>query len=287
MVYRYIIKAYLIFLFLWITYGSSLELSLINDQIQVGEKFTLKIEWIDFDNIDTITILWIESFHIIGQKIENTTRIVQNIQQSHHILTLDLEAPSIWDFIIWPASIKQWNQTFTSKSVSIKVIESIQNVQNKLHWLQQISKKKYIIKHIYILIIWFFGIGIILRLRQRYKKQYIIKYYQSKTKEIYERPSIPLGKINWFEKIPKSDDPLFIEQCDRLLRDYLQHHWGKNIYNLTYQEILQLNSYQSWPLRHNMESLRHAFILLQKWKYAKLSIDHELLIVQIRNLFKN
>lgn len=92
---------------------------------------------------------------------------------------------------------------------------------------------------------------------------------------IHARPDPQPKTINWLEKIPHNDDPLFAENAEHVIRNYLQSIRNTNVYHLTYQELLQLNSHQQGELRVPMESLRHALMILQKARYAKLDLDKQ------------
>jgi hypothetical protein len=110
---------------------------------------------------------------------------------------------------------------------------------------------------------------------RRYIQEKKVLEKHSVVEDIHARPSVELGALDWQSKIPWDDDPLFAENSEHLLRNFLQHIWKTNVYHLTYQELLQLNNHQSGALRVDMEWLRRVLMLLQRARYAKLELDRE------------
>jgi len=107
----------------WVFAETSLELTISESELTLEDSFELEIKInSDFDfKWWEIEIIWLDSFYKISQK--NYSQITNINWKTKQIQTINLwfYPNKVWDFIIWPANIKDWESIIESNTVSVKI----------------------------------------------------------------------------------------------------------------------------------------------------------------------
>ena len=83
---------------------------------------------IDYFELDSIT--WIENFDILRRSSSSSIQIINWVRNTNVNFILSLLPKNSWNFILWPAYIKNWN--IKSNFLNIKIISSQESINNKL-----------------------------------------------------------------------------------------------------------------------------------------------------------
>lgn len=118
----------------WITRVFSFDASLeVNSQeIDINNSFNIivNIKWDNIENIQITNISWLEDFNILRQSesqnsvsqtlIHDWQEVSKNIHS--RVLSLLLQAKQKWNYIIWPVELTNWEETFTTNSLDLKIL---------------------------------------------------------------------------------------------------------------------------------------------------------------------
>lgn len=272
---KFLLLLSLYFCMVVLVFAQSLELSTSEQEVAVGQSFMLTLQAKDIPLLTGITIDGLKDFEVIDMK-----------SLSQDSLSLQLSPKIPGNILIGPAHMKLWSGTIVSNSLQVSIWPSFEQWKEQLKGPQNIEKPIFPWKNIVRMLAAIFGCFLVWKLWMRWNKQAITTPRETIVASIHARPTPELGKQDWLTKIPKQDDPLFAENSEHLIRNYLQRIWNTNVYHLTYQELLQLNNYQTGKLRVDMEALRRALMLLQRARYAKLDLDSQGLEEQMVILFE-
>lgn len=144
------------------------ELSVSNEEVIIDEVFTLKliIKQKNAQMIDSISIDGIDNFIIHWSSKESTN--IQMINDDIFAIIwkeYSISSDKEWIYDIWPATIWQWDQAFTSNSLNIKISDEpgVEKI-----WYEEPEWKSlwfiFIIWLVFLIIIW-----VLLHLSNRFK----------------------------------------------------------------------------------------------------------------------
>lgn len=252
----------------------------INETINLNISIKTDIWW----NIEISEIKWLDNFDIIWQsQSQSSSTQVEIINWKSetktfisHILELTLRPKSKWDFEIWPASIKNWNNEIVTNSIKVKVswdkifiqpnqnINNIQNItpKNNDNYNEIKIKKEDYTPYFLVLIM------IIL--------SFIIYYIIKKNNELIEENKVPEEKVDFEEKeintleYPEINDEKFIEKVDNILKMKISKLLKINIKNETYYEIML-----KYDLKDKKEILEKIIPLFNKLKYSNILVSKQ------------
>lgn len=267
----------------WIN-AQSLELSMSPESFSVGQYAIIRLSWSDIINFDTVRIDGLDQLEVVGQQIASDIQTENGKATTHHLLSLQVWSKKAGTITLGPAHLPISGWTIDSNSLQLTINPESQKLITKLKGIQNI--KKPILERKYMLTLWV-CLGTILVIWYLQMKQSPKVPKQSIIQEIQKRPDVELGRIDRIGRIPTQDDPDVIEKTEQLLRAYLQSLRRTNVYHLTYQELLQLNSHQSGNLRVDMETLRRILMLMQKAKYAKQIIETKEFLNHMKQLLQD
>ncbi len=106
---------------------NNVNISLSESEVNTWDNFTMSIDIStdSQDNIELLGINWIENFDIIWRQEGSKNINLNGDITITHNLNLELISSNSWVYILWPVSIKFWNETISSDSISITVNEFI------------------------------------------------------------------------------------------------------------------------------------------------------------------
>ena len=311
----------LLFIWLFFTFISNIfafdaNLQLDKKETDINDYIKLRVE-INSDEwweIWISNIAWLENFEIISQaqsQSSSTNMVIVNwkteskIKTSHN-LDLTLKAKKKWDFILWPATLKNGNDKITTNSVKIKVSwdnlfvnnnhlnintnqwwtnlnKTKQNIINSgekdIEKYDNVVKKDFynkneILLFIFILFVMLWWLYFLLN-----KNIKIAEDKKVSNKENEERKEeVDFDKKEIEIIYPEINDPNFINKLEQVFKHKLYNKYNiKNIKNKTFDEILDESNDKN-------EDIEKIILLLNKAKYSKIIWDSSVLLNLIRNI---
>ena len=263
-------------------------------------------------------IKWLDNFEIINQSQSqsSSSSIVivdgktERKTQTSHNLDLVLKAKEKWDYILWPAYLKNWKEEIKTNDVKIsvtwdnlfinnnhlqvpkqkntnnnQVLSSTKNENNdidkKIDDYSSIEKKEfwegnflYLFLWVLLsLIIWFYLI-----LKNSFWSNKL------KSNELFvknEKDNINdnVKKINIEVIYPDINDSNFISKINNIFKQKIWKKYGiQNIENKTNEELLNVVSND---VREEIQNLTH---MLNKAKYSNIEWDNEKILELIKNI---
>lgn len=281
-------------------------ISVDRSEMTIEDKFTLTIEISSQDDelewLNEILINWLENFSEVSRSqsqrsytsFSNINWNTETIRNNISLISLWLAPKSIWDFIIWPVSLKwEWEEEeYNTNSLNIKVEENkvIKNSNNWVKELQEIidknSKKedkdvmsKY---NIYFLILWLLVIILVAyilfyKTREEFDSEVQIKDNEEnkdieKKEDFEESKKIRYPSIEDEKFLPKIEIIFYI----KLKRKFLK----KDIDNKDFWEILEI-------LKSNNSSnpkIEEIINLINKLKYSNILVSKRELLDLIKQI---
>lgn len=261
-----IIKNVIIFLFIFLlSYFSvfaeiNIELTSSNTWITLEDEFELEVKIIsDFDfEWGEIKIVWLDSFYQTAQK--NFSQFTNINWETKQIQTIQIwfYPNKIWNFIIWPAIIWEWENEIKSNTIKIKVSDFIskklenneENIDLSSVWnennleekneeeLKDIEKFNYSIydfNYVFLIVL------LLLILLYIYNKKDISNFISKDD----NKPKIDFEKIiitklkNLKKESNITQKNLFFEELNLIFREYFKYIWIKDSHIKTFEELFK------------------------------------------------
>lgn len=251
-----------------------LSMALDKTDIKINENFVVSIDvettfsW----DLEISNIKWLEQFITLWQENSNQVSIINWEKSSKYTLKISLQPTKSWDFEIWPAELKIWDEVINSNTVKLKVSsekiivpdneddeESVSNENNnkninKWNWNNQnlnndIRWSKGSVEDIfhefmyYQVFIILLLILVFLYTQKINKKNKIIKDFETgEIDKMIDRKHLLIKNIKKLlknaELLNKTD---FYQELNKLFREYFDILWYQNTDIMTLKEIKELN----------------------------------------------
>lgn len=268
-----IITIAILIMFLNISVYAEQKLSMALDKtdIKINENFVVSIDvettfsW----DLEISSIKWLEQFITLWQENSNQVSVINWEKSSKYTLKISLQPTKSWDFEIWPAELKIWDEVVNSNTVKLKVSsekiivpnneddeESVSNENNnkkinKWNWNNKddIRWSKGSVEDIFHEFM-YYQVFIILLLILLYlytqkinKKNKIIKDFETgEIDKMIDRKHLLIKNIKKLlknaELLNKTD---FYQELNKLFREYFDILWYQNTDIMTLKEIKELN----------------------------------------------
>jgi len=215
-------------------------------------------------NID-YNIEWLEDFEIFSRgqyfQFEN---IWWNMQGKMRI-QLSLRAIKVWEFTLWPTSIKIWDREHRDETLLSLVVQE-NNIQDKSVWENVISQNTLLYGIIdlpqrpVIKILWYI-IWILILVLSLF---YILTQYKKSNRDtpLSQENKILQQQISLYEKyfsdINNTDTShIFMEKYLKATERYLTESQSEkyNYATLTLEEIMKLHNYNLYSLKDDFKSI--------------------------------
>ncbi len=224
-------------------------------------KISLDLNTESWWNIPSAKILWLESFSVLSQSSQTSLVYINWESQFKNTINLTLRPNSIWEFVIWPASIESWSGSIDSNTITINVnhlnnVNSEENLDNDLlntdfksidnnnsqddiywvkWWLEFANNYFIYLFYILLIVVFFFY-------------YFLNKYFSFK--EVKTKPKSDI--IIWEDKLifkelkilqRKANDinkNEFYGNLNILFRRYLNYLWVHDSHKLSLKEVFEL-----------------------------------------------
>jgi hypothetical protein len=125
MIRKFILVLFCFFCSFFVVFAeTSLELGVSKTEVSMNESFQLNIIVQTDSNLNNrLNIKWLEKFDSFSNQSSDRISIVNGKQNVLKTVTLSLYPSSTGSFVLWPAEIQVWDDIFTSRSMTIHVVD--------------------------------------------------------------------------------------------------------------------------------------------------------------------
>lgn len=256
--------------------NTDIELSTNESKVALNSAFDVNFSMnLDsWTNLDDFTMDWIDKFTEVWKSSSFAFQSVNGANKSVYTITYKLMPKEKWKFTLWPVTVKLWNKTMKSNTISIEVWDATNQIINQNQLQNQVPTQNlnqqppqannttwdHEITDINDIIWqkepsnWFWFLWIILAIIFFWAFYYITKYYLDfkddkkitlpklkKEKEIVKEPSKTDYFLEKLEMIKRNSNLYnkseFFSNVNDLLREILEYKWLKQARNMTLQEL--------------------------------------------------